>query len=103
MIENTVKSFIEAFSQGTISDARANVHNAGRYNAENDQVNVDMIPYLVTVLDGVNDEVLRQANDDLENEVDRIVTSGLARDLAVPMSVSVPGVCKNTIYTNFLY
>ena len=89
MVENTVKSFIEAFSQGTISDARANVHNAGRYNGASDEVNVDMIPYLVTVLDGVNDEVLRKANDDIEGKVDEVVKGGLARDLAVPTTVNV--------------
>ena len=62
-----------------------------------------MIPYLVTVLDGVNDEVLKQANDDIENKIDELVKGGLARDIAVPTTVSIGSSCAPTVYTNFLY
>jgi hypothetical protein len=39
---------------------------------------------LVTILDSVNDEIIKEANDDLEEKIDELVRIGLSRDIAIP-------------------
>jgi hypothetical protein len=36
-------------------------------------VNVDLIPYLVTVLDIVNDGIIQEVNNELEFKIDNLV------------------------------
>jgi hypothetical protein len=37
---------------------------------------MDTIPYLITTLDVVNDEIIKMFNTELENEIDRLVMTG---------------------------
>ncbi|MFK7779531.1 MAG: hypothetical protein QM490_00025, partial [Candidatus Gracilibacteria bacterium] len=85
IIENATKRFIEIFSEGTLGEFKKNVHNAGRYNEGGSDVNVDMIPYLITVLDVVYGEMLKDVNDEIENEIDKIVINDLSSDIMVPV------------------
>jgi hypothetical protein len=50
-------------------------------------VNVDLIPYFVTVLDLVNDEIVKEASNYLEEEIDTLVASGLSRNIALPTDI----------------
>jgi hypothetical protein len=34
---------------------------------------VDLIPYFVTVLDVVNDEIIKDVNNEIENKIDDLV------------------------------
>jgi hypothetical protein len=36
---------------------------------------MDLIPYLVSILDLVNDEVIKTANDELESEIDKLINN----------------------------
>jgi hypothetical protein len=36
-------------------------------------VNVDLIPYFVTVLDLVNDQIIKEASNEIEGEIDNLV------------------------------
>jgi len=45
---------------------------------------VDFIPYLITILDSVNDEIIKEANDDLEEKIDDLIINGFSRDIAIP-------------------
>jgi len=49
---------------------RKNVHNAGRYNSGSSQVNVDIIPTLVTSLDTLAQKSVKNVNTDLEKFID---------------------------------
>lgn len=84
VINKSTKKFAEIFSKWSIGELRKDVHNAGRYNYPTNKVNVDFIPYLVTILDSVNDEIIKEANDDLEEKIDELVKNGLSRNIAIP-------------------
>ena len=84
VINKATKQFAEIFSQWSIWELRKNVHNAWRYNYPTNKVNVDFIPYLITILDWVNDEIIKEANDDLEEKIDDLIKNGLSRDIAIP-------------------
>lgn len=81
-IDKLTKRFIEIFASGIIWEMRKDVNNAWRYN-ESWKLNVDMIPYFVTVLDQVSDEITKWINTDLETQIDEIVKNGLSRDIAI--------------------
>lgn len=104
----SIKNFIEVFNEGTISDFRTLVHNAGRYNGSWGEVNVDLIPFLITVLDTISTQIVKDSNTKLENHIDAIITNN-ARKIALPVSIksdesiwSLGGSCGTT-YLNILY
>lgn len=80
------------------------VFNAGRYNQGGREVNIDMIPFLISALDEVNAQIVKNVSYELENEIDAIIQNGLARDIAIPVDIqtSNAGSCGIT-HTNFLY
>jgi len=108
--DNATNKFLEIFNEWTLADIRKYVHNAGRYNGQWSEVNVDLAPFLISVLDDVSTQVIKNINTNLEWQIDDIVKNGLARDIAVPTSrnsisstaSSWAGVCGTT-YTNFYY
>jgi len=82
--ENMTNKFLEVFAKGVIWEFRTDVHNAWRYNKVWWEVNVDLIPYLVTVLDIVNDGIIQDVNNEIENEIDDLVKNWLSRNIAIP-------------------
>ena len=102
--DNSIEKFLEIFNSSALGDMRSLVHNAGRYNEWGKEVNVDIIPYLVSVLDEVNAQITKNATTDLENEIDRIVQNGLSRDIVIPVDIQTSwwDSCAST-HTNFLY
>jgi len=46
-----------------------------------------MIPYLVTVLDEINDEVIKDVNTELEEKIDEVVRTQLQEDIYVPTNL----------------
>jgi hypothetical protein len=48
-----------------------------------------MIPYLVSVLDVVSDEVEKAANNDIANKIESLVANGLSRNLALPTKLEI--------------
>ena len=102
IIENVTKKYIEIFSKWTMWDFRKNVYNAWRYNLESWDVNVDMIPYLITVLDTVNDEITKDVNTEVEKQIDDVVKKWLSRNIALPTIINNNNTCSDT-YQNYLY
>jgi hypothetical protein len=43
-----------------------------------------LIPYLITVLDLVNDSIIKDVNTEVENNIDDLVKDGLSRNIAIP-------------------
>ena len=82
--QNMTKKFLEIFAKWIIWDFRSNVHNAWRYNGLWGEVNADLIPYLITVLDLVNDWIIKDVNTEIENKIDTLVKTGLSRKIAIP-------------------
>jgi len=120
IIENATKKFIEIFSSWTFGEFRKDVHNSWRYNEDWSWVNVDLVPYLISVLDTVNPYVIKQANNDLEDKIDNIVKTKLQQNIYIPYEIkeyrndldSFNSENKNndfytrnhiTTYKNFLY
>jgi len=101
IINNSVKKFLEIFSPGSISDMRKSVYNAGRYNYGQD-VNVDFIPYFISVLDIVNDQIIKEMSDDLELQIDNLVDK-IPASLIVPISYEYKDGKKEETYINFLF
>ena len=64
---------------------RKDVYNAGRYNEGGSRVNVDMPPFLISVLDEVSREVVKNVNTTLENQITDLVANGLSRKIAIPL------------------
>ncbi len=102
IVENVTKKFLEIFAKGTIWDFRKDVHNAWRYNGSGSSLNVDMMPYFVTVLDTVNDEITKDINTEIEKQIDDLVKNWLSRDIALPTRMTDANGC-GTIYQNYLF
>jgi flagellar hook-basal body complex protein FliE len=71
--DNVTKKFIEIFNPSVLSEMRQNVFSAGRYSQTQDNVNADLIPFLISVLDSISEELVKNANDDLEKSIDDLV------------------------------
>lgn len=99
LINQTTKKFVEIFNESALWDMRKDVHNAWRYNSWASQVNVDMIPLLITDLDIFWEKAVKNVNDDLEDIIDNLVKNGLSRNIAIPTTFQI----NNRIYTNYLY
>jgi len=108
IINNSVKKFLEIFSKGSISELRQNVYNAWRYNYWQ-EVNADFIPYFISVLDIVNDQVIKEMSDDMELQIDNLVANWLSRKIAIPTTYqiwydhSIDWNNVKSIYENYLF
>ena len=89
IINKATKKFAEVFSKWSIWELRKNVHNAWRYNYPTNKVNVDFISYLITILDSVNDEIIKEFSDDFEQHINKNVETLLQEDIYVPSKVEV--------------
>ena len=107
IIENSAKRFIEIFNADTsLGVFRKDVYNAGRYT-NMPEVSVDMIPYLIELLDEMSFNMLKDVNTDIENHIDDLVINWLSRNIAIPTTIEVSedsynGTCPET-HTNILY
>lgn len=105
LINESTNKFLDIFNEGTLSDIRKYVHNAGRYNGQGSEVNVDMAPFLISLLDEVSAQIIKNTNGQLEDQIDTLVQSGLSRDIIIPTTRKIGSsgeVCSST-YTNFYY
>lgn len=64
-----LKDFQSIINKATLSDALANVHNAGRYNNETN-VRVDIAPLQMTIMDDIARSTLRESNNALMRQID---------------------------------
>jgi len=82
---NSTKKLLEVFNGTALGEMRKQVYNAGRYNETASEVNMDMPPFLISVLDQVSSEVIRNVNTSLEAQITDLVKNGLSRDIAIPL------------------
>ena len=87
--DNSTKRYLEIFNSSTLGDMRKHVYNAWRYNEGWSKVSVDMPPFLISVLDEVSAEVIKNVNTALEDDITNLVTGGLSRDIVIPVSQEV--------------
>ena len=90
-IEWLKKNFIDIFSNWVLWELRKDVFNAWRYNFWQD-VNVDFIPYIISNVDIVTDQLLKNYNDKIEKEINQKVET-LSRKIAVPVAYSDSWTC----------
>jgi hypothetical protein len=50
-----------------------------------------MAPFLISVLDKVSAQVVKNVNTNLEKQIDEIVDNGLSRSIAIPLSKNYSG------------
>ena len=86
--DNATNKYLEIFNGSTLGEMRKYIFNAGRYNSGATQVNMDMPPFLISVLDQVNAQIIKNANQNLENQITEIVKNGLSRNIAIPVQQS---------------
>jgi len=63
-------------------------------------VNVDLIPYFVSVLDLISAKVIKSANTDLEKQIDDLVKTSLSRNIAIPEKIIDNNYHSGTINVN---
>jgi len=103
--DNATKKFLEIFNGSTLWEMRKHVYNAGRYNQWGSAVNMDMPPFLISVLDQVSSEVIKNVNTELENNITDLVANGLSKKIAIPLEdirLNGPTTCNST-YRGFYY
>ncbi len=84
---NATNKFLEIFNSSALGNMRKYIYNAGRYNKSGSKVNVDMPPFLITVLDQVSSELIKNVNNSLEKKITDIVANGLSQKIAIPLTV----------------
>lgn len=87
IIENSTKKFLEIFASGVFGEFRSDVHNAGRYNDANTVVNADFIPGMISILDTLNDRIIRDATFDLEAQINTQVKNTLQTNIIIPTKI----------------
>jgi len=98
--DNATKKLLEVFNGSTLWEMRKQIYNAGRYNDGGGRVNVDMPPFLISVLDQVSGELIKNVNTALESEITDIVQNGLSRKIVIPESKTIPRVFWSTSSEN---
>lgn len=83
VIQKLIKKFPEVINSSVVWDMQKDVYNAWRYNKSDAIVNVDMIPTIIGMMDDFAKEVILDANDDLEEKINRIVEDGLSRKIPI--------------------
>jgi hypothetical protein len=103
IVQNATNKFLWIFNDSALWEMRKYVYNAWRYNGVSGQINADFIPLLVSTLDLVSEQIVKNANNQLEEQVDNYVTGGLARQIPLLTSLSTAPSGCGVQYTNFLY
>ncbi len=80
---NTSNRFLETFNASSLWEMRKNVYNAGRYNQGGRRVNMDSPAFLISQLDEIHTQILKDASDALEEEITQIVKNGLSRNIPI--------------------
>jgi len=103
--QKTIKRFLEIFNSTSFWNFKKNVHNAWRYNWPASKVNVDFAPAFISSLDEISSRIIKDANNNLEKQIDNLVKNGLSRKIAIPEDVKFDKIKKKswTEYTNILY
>jgi hypothetical protein len=63
---------------------------------------VDFIPYFISVLDIVNDQIIKEMSDDLELQIDNLIKK-IPSSLIVPVSYKYKDNMKEETYENYLF
>ena len=95
-IQTLLKDFQSIINKKTLSDALANVHNAGRYNTGS-TVRVDIAPLKMTVMDEIARTTLKEANTAMMKKVDESAEL-VARK--IPIFISRTTTVPNPVSTN---
>lgn len=88
IIEKVGKKYIEVLNSSKIWEFRKDVNNAWRYSFSWNNVNLDTIPHLISILDEVWDNILKWVNKTIEEEInDIVINKWLSRKIAIPTNI----------------
>ncbi len=88
-IMSMLKDFQSIINKNTLSEALANIHNAGRYNSGT-TIRADLAPLQMTVMDEIARSTLKEANSGLMDTIDGVI-GGLARKIPIAENVTSSG------------
>lgn len=103
IITETIKRFVEIFNSSSIWEMKEYVHNAWRYNWTWTTVSADISPSLITNLDEISRIMVKDANNELEKNIDNLVKNWLSRNIAIPTEIKDSNSCGTDTYTNIIY
>jgi hypothetical protein len=90
-IQSIIKDFQSIINKNTLSEALANIYNAGRYNSGT-SIRADIAPLQMTVMDELARNTLKEANSAVMKKIDQsIQSSGFARSIAISESIVAVG------------
>lgn len=99
----TENSFWEIFNFSELAKLRKNIYNAWRYSWYWDEVNAHMIPFIITLVDLVSDQIVKNANDTLEKFIDDGIKNWWQNDIWIFESFSHKKQCEERLYKNYFY
>lgn len=104
IIQGLLKKFHEIINKKTLGEELLAVRNAGRYSS-GATVLADIGPVSMTLTDEVASNILKTANDALENSIDaELTTGGYARKIPIYDSVTSRfGYGQELEYTNYFF
>ncbi len=85
-----IKSFVEIFNYSALWELRKNIYNAWRYSEPKDKVNADFIPQLISVLDLISEQVIKNTNDKIEDKIDSVVKEWWSSKIIMFESFTAP-------------
>jgi len=89
LILGNIKKYLEIFGGPTIADIRKWWLYAGRYAVDENNIRVDTIPRLVTLMDEYSVETMKALNNELENYLDEKVEWEWWLRSAIPLTYKV--------------
>lgn len=113
-IQKIIKKYPEIINETVIWEFQKEVYNAWRYNKTDWVVNVDLVPSLISSLDDLSEKIIKNANEDLEEQIDNLVKNWLSRKIPLFTSKTVTVIPwtnnwvssdepKKETYTNIIY
>lgn len=101
--DQNIKSFAETFNFSALAELRKNVYNAWRRSKNDDKVNAHFIPEIISTIDMIADETLKNGNDNLEWAIDDAVKNWWSSNLVLFESVHMWDFCSYRDFVNYYY
>lgn len=102
-IAANIKTFAEIFNFSALSELRKNIYNAWRWSKNKDKVEADFIPEIISTIDLISDEIIKNSNDTLETAIDNVVKEGWSSNLVLFESVHMWDFCSYRDFVNYYY
>ncbi len=85
--EESTNVFLETFWDAFIWDEKKFIYNAWRYNQWWTNVNVDLVPYLISVEDQMGQQTIKAVSNAVETKADDEIKAWMSRYIAMPTKI----------------